>query len=488
MNQMVSFKDYAGMNGFGASSQSEVDDLNKSLMTGYGVGTSATTEGGVLRVESLEATLRVVTFTLKNIKFWPRIPKLPAFSTTEEYNVLTSYGNDAGAFNGEGELPDEQDANFDRKSALVKFLGTTRSVSHPATLVRPAHGSVIALETQNGAIWLVEKLERALFGGRSDFNTLAFDGMDKQILDGAGLTSTWDSDPLTATGGVVIDCRDANSRLGGIVGQDELEIAANTIVENYGVPTEAYFTPRAISNTSRSIYERQRMPVPIGPNGQFGAALGSFLSSAGVIDFNGDVFLRPGRNGGLKGPPAAATSANAATPGAPNTCTCTAGADGTGKRNEFKAADAGNYYYAITAVNRYGESTAWNSGAIAVAAGQIVTIKTTVRGTGVPTSYRIYRTKVGDPLANAKLLMEVSTADIEGAAGVIDRNWFVPGSARAYMFQGNVANFSFRQLAPMMKIPLATLGPAIRWMQLLYGVPVVYTPQKNAVFINVDDG
>ena len=96
------------------------------------------------------------------------MPKTPAFSTSEEYNIQTSYGSENGVFTLEGELPQSQDASYERRVALVKFLGTTREVTHPMTLVRPAHGNVIALETQNGAIWLLERLERALFSGRSD--------------------------------------------------------------------------------------------------------------------------------------------------------------------------------------------------------------------------------------------------------------------------------------------------------------------------------
>jgi hypothetical protein len=44
---------------------------------------------------------------------------------------------------------------------------------------------------------------------------------------------------------------------------------------------------------------------------------------------------------------------------------------------------------------------------------------------------------------------------------------------------------SVKQLAPMIKIPLATIDSSIRWMQLLYIVAVLYSPQKNVVFKNI---
>jgi hypothetical protein len=46
---------------------------------------------------------------------------------------------------------------------------------------------------------------------------------------------------------------------------------------------------------------------------------------------------------------------------------------------------------------------------------------------------------------------------------------------------------SFKQLAPMMKMDLAVLGPAIRWMILLYGTFVLYQPKKWAKIINIGD-
>jgi hypothetical protein len=39
----------------------------------------------------------------------------------------------------------------------------------------------------------------------------------------------------------------------------------------------------------------------------------------------------------------------------------------------------------------------------------------------------------------------------------------------------------------MMRMPLATVGPAMRWMQLMYGMPLLYKPRQNVLFINVKD-
>ena len=98
---MVGISDYEHIDGFGLSTWEQVSELNKALAAGYDIpATSGGISGSALRVESLESSLKVITFQMQHIKFWQKVPKLPAFSTVEEYNQLRSYGGDGGAFSG----------------------------------------------------------------------------------------------------------------------------------------------------------------------------------------------------------------------------------------------------------------------------------------------------------------------------------------------------------------------------------------------------
>ena len=480
MNGMVSLRDYEGIQGFGMSSTQQVEELNKALSAG--TQNPPTSGGNVLRVESLEATLRVVTFTLGHIKFWKMIPKLPAFSTVEEYNRLTDYGADSGAFTNEGDLPESQDSTYERKTALVKFLGTTREVTHPMTLVRPAHGNVIALETQNGAIWLVERLERALFSGRSDLISQEFDGLAKQILDGVGITDPntlmYDATDVLKAGAetVIIDKR------GGTLLENDLETGTNYIVQNYGVPTDLMLAPQAMSDVAKQFYPRERVNLPYPSEGKVGLAVKSFESNAGPIAFQPDIFLRSGRNNGVKTVPAAATSSKA-----PTAPTVSAAAPASDSKSMFKDADAGAFPYVITAVNRYGESVGSSSVSVTYAAGQraVLTI-TDGGGTNGATAYKVYRVKLpGQAAALAQYMTTVPRTG--GTTTFTDYNWLIPGTSSAFLVQNNLQNYSVRQLAPMMKIPLATIAASIRWMQLLYLTMILYTPRKNVLYVNVAD-
>lgn len=464
----VSLKDYEGMagfGGFGQTSESAVDDLNKALSAG--TQRPAVDGGNALRVESLEGTLRVLTFRAEHVKFWKTIPKLPAYSTSEEYNLQTSYGMENGAFTREGELPQTQDASYERKTALIKFIGTQREVTHQATLMKPAHGNLIAQETQNGAMWLMERIERALFDGNSASIPEAFDGIRTQILN----------DSIAASQNVV-DLR------GGSLTENAIEEAANIIVEAYGVPTDLQAAPKALSDLVQTMYPRERISLPAPADGTIGMSIRRVMTQAGPLELQGNVFLRSGRNNGARTAPSAATSTRA--PAAPTVAGTAVAGPVTGSK--FTAADVGTFQYKVTGINRFGETAGVQEAggvAIAAAADSNSLAITDGAGTEATTGYRIYRSVVGGAAGTEEFVAEIPRTGT--VTTWVDLNLYLPGKSSAYMLQMDLQALSFRQLAPMMKIPLATLAASIRWMQLLYGTPILYQPRKAVLFTNVND-
>lgn len=151
--------------GFGLSSESELAELQKALDTGYAI--TGQTGGAALRVQSLESSLKVLTFTQDHAKLWKKIAKNPAYSTVEEYSQLSAYGGDSNSFLPAGTLPEEDDSTYARQVSYVKFLGTTRKVNHPATLVQNIGGDVLARENTNGITKLIKDVEDYLFWGDS---------------------------------------------------------------------------------------------------------------------------------------------------------------------------------------------------------------------------------------------------------------------------------------------------------------------------------
>ena len=64
-------------------------------------------------------------------------------------------------------------------------------------------------------------------------------------------------------------------------------------------------------------------------------------------------------------------------------------------------------------------------------------------------------------------------------------NRYLPDTDQSILFQFDNEVIEFSQLAPLMKMDLAVLSPAFRFMILLYGTPLLYAPKKMVRFINI---
>ena len=64
-------------------------------------------------------------------------------------------------------------------------------------------------------------------------------------------------------------------------------------------------------------------------------------------------------------------------------------------------------------------------------------------------------------------------------------NRFLPDTDQSMLAQFDNEVVEFAQLAPLMKMDLAVLSPAFRFMVLLYGTPFLYAPKKMVRFINI---
>lgn len=477
----INLSDYATTgNGWGSASRESVDQLNKALAAGDITGRETTDKydasGAPLKVESLEKTLKHITFREQDIKFWRDIPKQPAYNTVVEYNQMVSYGRDRGGFNAEGELPEEEDSIYARRAQFVKYLGVTKSVTHQMTLVNTMIGNIMQKTIKDGTMWLLRRLDEALFFGNSKMNALEFDGLlaQQQYCDAwANRAEYFNSDS-------VIDMR------GKSLSEDAIESAANTIVENYGLATQLYTAPAVLSGFVKQFYGNKFiMPnTQALTNGVMGQRVQQFESQFGSIGLNQDVFF--------KKLPAKTADSEATSDKAPNVPTVTAAAVASDSNSKFTAEDAGNVTYAVSAFNRYGESKLTVvSSAVAIVEGGAADITITDGGgTHKATAYRIYRSLTGET-GTYYPIFEVSLDDVtrglDGAAAgsVRDLNRFIPNCDQAMVLQFDEEVVMFDQLAPMMKMDLAMLSPAYRFMILLYGTPLLYAPKKMVRIINI---
>lgn len=465
-----------------------LENLTKTLTAGYGYegAPGALAGGGSLQVESLDATLRSVTWDYRHLRIWPIIPKDKAFNTVEQYNRQMSYGaqQNGGFFDADlGVAPQDHDANFHREIQKVRYIGTTRQVSHPLSIVRTAHGPALALQIQAGTMWILEQMERQLWEANGYFEdtatgnftgnpaalpaaTLKYNGLDQQIR--------WGDSDVTAryTGfdGYNPNITVVKNMTGNVPDEDDVTDWAYMQSANFGVPTHGFFPLKALADISRTMLPKERVTPP-GQEGRGGFVMTEFIAATGVFKMVGSRFLEPKR-----------IPLTVAQTGAPATPVAAAGAP---EADPTSALAAGNHYYRVSAINHFGESLACAQiGPVATVANQRAVLNIAA-GTVGALYYAVYRSETNG--TGWEFIGYVT--DIAGAGGggatFRDAGRMYPGLGHAYLTQLDATNIVWRQLAPLMKMDLAITGPAFRWMQLLYGTPIVFAPLHNAIMDNI---
>jgi hypothetical protein len=489
-------------NGFGIGSGQDVQELNKALegaaalglaggVSTAGIAIDGTTGGAALRVQSLDSSLKVITFTDKHINFWKDIPKTPAYSTVEEYNQLTSYGTQTGGFVSEGELPYSTTSDYLRKVALVKYVGTTRSVSHPMTLVRTMVPDVIAQENSNGIMWMLRQIENALFWGndkgRDATEYVEWAGVDQQIGGATGIGTG---------GGNNYDMRNVN--LATTPFTTVVNSLAQTVVDQFGFPTDIYLPYQLLAKINDEFAgtaaQRIVLPTPQG-NTQLNINVDSLMTQAGKVNLKPTYFLQRTRTA-----PTADKILKSGTMASMLAQTVT----GSEQVASVTGLAVGWYRIMVSFENKWGETKAYNvdgtaigSDANAATAVQISSTANTIQfAFGAPDTDDVdaaqFMNVFVSEMAATEALAKAATAywvqRIAMTAAGTAVKWDgkrLPNTYTAFIGQNTSDVLTFRQLAPLVKMDLATIAPAYKWMILLYGMPIIFVPQKWTRVLNI---
>lgn len=459
--------------GFGIGSSQDIEELNKALSAGYEANTSMT-GGAALRVESLESSLKVLTFREEHCVMWKDINKLPAYSTVEEYSQQTSIGDDNTGFTGEGVLPEEDNSGYARKASLVKFLGTTRRITHPMQLVRTVSGDAVARETTNGILKVMRDAEFGLYWGNSK---LVYDPTNNEGTEWDGLNTLIDSTS-------VVDLGNRN------IEEGDFSDVAQLIADSFGYINKCYMSNSVTKTLDKGMLPKERIALPTAGGMEVGATVDRVKTSFGTVAIKPAYFLGQGRSPKKK-VPAQATHTKA--PVAPASGAVQALAvDGLGK---FRSTQYGAFKFQVTACNRYGESapTALSSAGTITSADVakripvLITNATGLTAATVPQYYNIYATEVGGSVTY--LVGQIAAASqADGGTTTYNYDGYIMANT-SVAFAGQFDNdvMTFKQLAPIMKMDLAVIDPSYRFMILMYGVFQLFAPKKVAKIINIKD-
>ncbi|MCG3175412.1 MAG: hypothetical protein MOGMAGMI_00341 [Candidatus Omnitrophica bacterium] len=452
--------------GFGSHSAKEVEEIQKALSISQNYGTTAPNalvQGSALSVEDLDRTLKLVTHGIEHLKLWKDIQKERASQTVSQYNVQNSYGQEVNPFFQMGQVPTQTDSNRARDFIQVKYLGTQGHVLHDLTLIQAAHGPVIANEVKNKTIELLARNERFMFEADSSINALEYDGIYTQVknkeLDAKYKATAFNGYSSVGQESAILDIR-------GAFDDEVAEDMALRNVNNFGYAMDCYLGTDIHSSFSKAFYAKQRtLPGEALTSGQ------RIKEHTGTLDFRfkPSLFNRP-----RKIPLPIAISASAA----PTLANLASPVDAA---SEFLAADAGTYSYVISAVYADGETVASSQISGAVAAGDKVTIEITY--TGTPLYFNIFRAPVGTTTGHEFIQRIAPIAS--GAAHDVDFNSYLPGAAKAFLLMHDGDVLCWKQLGSMIKYDLAVTDTSYRWLQLLYGTPLVAAPKKLTIAKNL---
>jgi hypothetical protein len=476
----------------GRFDKAEVELLLKAMSANDVTGTQTwdrtDLSAAPLKVESLESTMKVLTAQPQHYPIFSKMAKKPVSNNVAEYLQLVSYGNFDGGFLAEGELPEVSDSIYRRKAQHVKYMGITGGVTLQAQLVQLGGGiaNMLAEETKNKSKALAQMIEYHLPFADDRIVPDNFRGLFAQ-LETESEYPTYESYMASEN---VIDCR------GRILTTEDCAAATLTIRERFGIADTIVSHPAVFTNFSKRYHDKMiARPLPADLTaGMWGPIVNTIQTQNGVLNTLQSNFFRFGQTKNSLTP--AASSKAPATPSAV--------AFSSLATPESRFSEVGDYIYAVSAKNKYGESALFyvNNGNIVTANPGSAVILTPTRGTTSQypeTAWCVYRSKPitgSTDLRDVKMYkifeagLEAVTTGYDGAptGSIADKDRFIAGTDQAWIVDWNSDQvFSWLQLAPMMKMNLAVTAPIHRFMVMIFGTPVIYAPLKTVRLINIGD-
>lgn len=484
----VSINDYNEAGGFMGDQVEGQTELLKAMTAGEITGRDTTNlplTQEPLKAESLEKTLKLLEFRTQDIKLWNAIPKLTAYNTVEEFLQLSSYGTQRGGFYNEGELSDVEDSTYIRRAELVKYMQVTGEVTMQAQMVR-SYVDAMRKETENKMQWILRLADSSLTKANSNIIPQQFNGYYAQHASiGSGTGFLYANNPSYYTNETVYDLRGQSLR------QIDVEKGAIIVDKHFGTANVLAAPTTVISALAQDYYAQQRIlqNASDGYKGTLGVVPKAISTTMGDVALLTDKFMAQ--------PLAKTTVSPADSQKAPAAVTSTSATVVSDASSAYVTSDAGNVFYAVAAINRYGESALTVIGGSTAISAAHATDLIFVAGAGAnaPTGYTIYRTAVTTSGSATGLnfypIFQVNTADLaagyDGAAAlaVRDRGFILPNMEQALLTQMDEEVLSFKQLAPISKLDLAVIAMSRRFIVFLFGTPQLYAPQKLVRYINV---
>lgn len=459
--------------------------VSKALSAGYETNPADMTGGKALIPEDLESTLtNILSETDNDCKLFGSLHKQPVKSTVHEITRRTGLGDYRHMTVAEGGTPREVSQELSRMIYQTKYLMTQGSITKQMELAETLEG---AYESEKIAAVnrVALSAENLMFHGNSDVVPTEFDGLDKIIKS---YSNVGNDEKKRST---VVDLHgleigetttDADMPVKD-AGRQLFNEIATSVYRKGGDLKRMFYAPELNMQFDRLYEDKLRYTAP----GNFGMEyLNTLPTSIGsVVTLRGneagaDKLFRVKGEVVQEGDPTMR-------PNAPASVTATANASSS--NSKFYTSDAGDYFYAVHAVNAAGISAGTPvSTAVTVQANGSVTLTITPASNG-PTATGFIITRSGK--GGEKLMEMVSiAASAESTTTYTDNNDDLPGTGSIILLSATESRgrngISFGQLLPISSVPLpieANLNK--RFVVSLFGMLEVRNPEHQALIKNI---
>lgn len=452
----------------GELAMSDLQSLKKALESGYGTDVSSLTGGRALTIQSLDTTLQATLADNNHFRLFNSLAKSDATASVDEWTEASDQGGFlGGSTNSELGAISTAQGSYARRVGMAKYLMTQCQVS----FVQSLQGTIVeseAIENQMGTLRLLRDTEHLSFYGDSSVVPTEYDGIVTQI-EGLGSADH------------VLDAEARSLRSINLINKAAATVAG---VGNFGTPTDLFMSPLVQADFDTDLDAAFR--VSLSGTGQDiikGSPVKGIRTSWGDIRTQPDVFIQDeGQQAPFELSYAAVAAANAFVP---VSVTGVAASDSSSK---FGAGHAGNYYYAVTGVNKDGQSVVVKSEQIAVAAGDKVTLTITASAAGTETGYAIYRSRLNGTDATSDFRLVKRIAKVGATTTFVDLNRDIPGTSKAFILNltpGHSA-ITWRKLFPLTRFQLyPTSAAVIPWALLMFGYLRISKRRHHVVIKNV---
>ncbi|SMF93913.1 hypothetical protein SAMN02949497_1209 [Methylomagnum ishizawai] len=471
-----------GMGGHGSASGSLSDfgDLFKALdSTSAQSDVAQLTGGAALGIQSLDRIMKSTVFDQKHIVFFKDLMATNATNIVDEYTRMNSVGGfPGGSFNAQMGTVRSATGDYQREVGMVKFIMQLRQVGFVTNITNNI-ADAMSVEENNGALSILQDLEYALFYGHSAACPVQFDGIFKQIDDSIASGYISGEHIYDMQGTSLTDVEAFNAINSAIIGYG-----------SWGTPTDVYLPSSVQGDLNSGLDPSYRWNPDNQNQPMIGGHVPGIRLTHGVLKTHIDTFLHDANMPMIK--PFEVTYSAFASALSTITPQGVAAACASDASSQFTAGRAGNYYYAVEAIDAQGQgySPVVKTTQTAISAGQKCTLTITASSAGTETGYRVFRSRQDAANTTGDMRLVAVVPKAGSTTTYVDLNRNIPGTFSAPIVDLERASdaIGWRQFQPMIKIPLPFgigLMPVYSWFQFLFGYLRITNPKRHGYIKNI---